>query len=275
MYNTFAALEPVLELHDRYSRTESSPYDNNDLNQEYNSTLENFNNRIKFAKSLTLKFFPKGEKLLEFFYRVVVDLNLKSLQTTEELFEIKKTNTETKKIITEGIIQKEAKRFNKTANSHKWRALFSILGAFGFAALAFWWVHSIPIMESSNDCGDFLCKFFNLNIRSFIFASGLFATMIYACLRSYFANSQNEVSNRQRFNALNSYELLYRVADNKEDKNFIMQKAVECAYSHQPTGFVKQQKDNENPQQTFNIIPNLEKATRTATDTTSGRSGAE
>ena len=280
MYNVFAALKPFSELHSRYPKADISPYDlDSNLNSKYQNALKKFNDEIKEAKSLILKFFPTGEKLLEIFFRLKMNFNFELNQKAEEikrdLEENKKINEKTKELVTEGTIQKEAENFNNTANSHRCRAILSIVGAFALAVLAFGWVVLTPIMGSSNGCEDFLCKFFNLNIRSFIFASGLFATMIYACLRSYFANSQNEVSNRQRFNAMNSYELLYSVADNKEDKNFIMQKAVECAYSHQPTGFVKQQKDNENPQQTFNIIPNLEKVTRTATDKPSGRSGAE
>ncbi len=286
MYTVFAAIDPVLELHTRYSKENLSPYGKDgNLNQEYKSMLTKFNNEIETARSLTWKFFPTGDKNLELFFRLRLDARLELNQIKVDLEESRKINIKTREIITEGTIQKEASRFDATANKHRCRAMFAIFGAFVLSALAFVWVNLIPIMESPKNCvlitksithaipGEFLCKFFKPDIKSFIFSSGLFVTLIYSCLRSYFANSQNEVSNRQRFNALNSYELLYRVATHKEDKSFIIQKAVECAYSHQPTGFVKQPKDNENQQQTFNIIPNLEKTARTTTDNTSGGGG--
>ena len=161
--------------------------------------------------------------------------------------EMKSLLDETRQFVLKNTFKAEAQKFNKTANNHMWRAWASLGLAFLLGGLAILWGVNFSSPTSASTCEtesflqSFLCTFWGLDTRSFLFVAGIWGAGIFASLRSYFANMQNEVNNRHRFNALQSYEILYNAVTTLEDKNFIMTKAVECAYSHQPTGFVKQQ----------------------------------
>ena len=157
---------------------------------------------------------------------------------------------DTQKFVLKTTFKSEAKKFNKTANHHMWRAWISLFFAFLLGGAALWWGINFSAEDYASQCAaekslqSFLCKIWGLDTRIFLFVAGIWGTGIIASLRSYFANLQNETSNRQRFNALQSYGILYKAATSPADKSFIMKQAVECAYSHQPTGFVKPSKES-------------------------------
>ena len=142
--------------------------------------------------------------------------------------------------------------FQKTFDTHKRRAFWSLIGgAVSASVLVVWGVVSQYIFSKSFQiCSSYywldlvFCKLSDIEIRELFIGAVLIAIM-YAFLRSYFANSHAESINRHRCNALQSYQVLHRTAEENE-KEFILQKATEAIYEHVPTGFTKYHKDENN-----------------------------
>ena len=90
--------------------------------------------------------------------------------------------------------------------------------------------------------------YFYLTLKMLISGRVLMSILLIAgffyCLRFYAANNHNAIICDQRANTLESVESLYAASEG-ENKKLILEKALDSATAHQPTGFSKQQSNND------------------------------
>ncbi len=245
MYVSFAAVSEAL-------RFPQEIYHEDHL--ENQKSIESFS--VWFLREI-----EKSEMLIEEALENVVDLRKhirKIANSSEETFEKLKKEFHASKVFVESVtLKSDAMIFRNTADNHRSRARISIGIAILLGAIGLAWGALLSDEALQEICGKrWFCMLSNVGVRGFLLATSILIIGIYASIRSYFAHSQSEANNRQRLNALESYEKMLKLApDDNEARNLILQKAVECIYSHQATGFAKEQKDND--AKTTIVLPHI------------------
>lgn len=74
------------------------------------------------------------------------------------------------------------------------------------------------------------------------------------CARNYMAHKHNEVVNRHRQNALQTFKALVDAAKEPSKQDIILTKAAECIFGHQETGFVKAADSGEGPKSIVEVF---------------------
>lgn len=254
MYLSFEAVHEILKLRKEIFHSRLTPTPT--INQE-----KIRNQFVAFAEKI-----KKSETLIENELSNVIDLRKRIRRTAnfsektegkirQDVENIKAYIENIKAYIEKVTFRSEAMVFKKTADNSRNRARCSIFAAIVLGGIGLAWGILLSDQGLRESCLDSLfCLLLNIGVRGFFLATGILIIGIYASIRSYFAHSQSEANNRQRFNALVSYEKMLELAPSDEAKNMMMQKAVECIYSHQSTGFVKEQQKDSDSKTTF-VLP--------------------
>ena len=160
-------------------------------------------------------------------------------------------------------LEDEASFFEGKASKYKISARLFLFAAFIFLALIIFLPsflsHVLPsVFPKDSEMLDELSKLADKkNVsKSFYFYLALkmilssrmtmfiiFVAGFFSCIRFYAAHSHNVIICDQRTNTLKSFRSLY-AASEVDDKRLVLEKVLDSATAHQPTGFSKQQSDH-------------------------------
>jgi len=175
---------------------------------------------------------------------ILESLQASEKQATETLKEIRQAAAE------QGVSQ-QATYFKDAADeykkaSEKWRQgtiwIALGLGAYGVATSV---IHKIPFVAPTNpyDSAQLIVS------KLVVFFVILFWLLLAS--RNFLANKHNELINRHRQRALQTFRALVDAASDGKAQDIVLSQAAQCIFGPQDTGFSKQQSSNQ-PSQVIN-----------------------
>ena len=149
----------------------------------------------------------------------------------------------------ERIFEKHSIHFKRAEKKHEVVAHFFMGSTALLALLAILWVLNIHCNEwawewlkKSNSCTVDIKDIKSIHHLIYLISErGVFVailfTIIFACLRGYFANSHNKTLNNHRYNCLKTFQYFNEISPDP----YLTMKAVDSVFDHLPTGFTKLQ----------------------------------
>ena len=147
--------------------------------------------------------------------------------------------------------------FKNKSRKYRWNAVYLMLGAIGIAGLAV--LSLLPIAENFFRKNHYSQPSSYVEINNSVFyvnvvletllsgrllLSAILLTGFFYCLRFYAANQHNAIICEQRANTLESFEALYKNVEEDKERLLVVEKVLQSATEHLPTGFSKQQSDS-------------------------------
>ena len=189
-------------------------------------------------------FFKNQENLLVHQKNIMKEILDKALQKITEQEKINK-------------LKIASKIFKDKAKQYRWNAIWFMCGSAVAAGLAvsliikkvfkFYYIEQNSYIEVNNNAL-YVHMILDALLSGRLLLSIIALTGFLYCLRFYAANQHNAIICEQRANTLESFEALYEnVGENKgknEEKYLVVQKVLQSATEHLPTGFSKLQSDS-------------------------------
>ncbi len=154
--------------------------------------------------------------------------------------------------IYEKTFKRQTEHFKKAESKHRWTAILCLLVVLLSASLITAWALNVfcqlSVSSYIKDCDiNIFDEKINGKLNAYAFAYLISNKIIITItlfiilsvfLRGYFANNHNKILNRNRYNALMTYNYLNRVTRGNET---ILQKGTEAMFDQLPTGYTKLQ----------------------------------
>ncbi len=158
-----------------------------------------------------------------------------------------------KEVETVGNLDAQAKNFTAASKKYKKNAVWFLVGAGGifllFVCAIFVltnYFSEVPLSEAK-EAKEYIYFYIALktifSLRVLLSVSLL--VILFASIRFYAANKHNAVVCDQRANTLKSYKALRNSATAGEERLLVLQKILDAATDHQPSGFSKEDKDGD------------------------------
>ena len=142
--------------------------------------------------------------------------------------------------ISSEVFKKKAKEYRNNSKRFLVSAVVLIVGTFLFV---FYQVKPSAISDTGS--GSFYTYLILENLlRGRLLLSIIVLTGFFYCLRFYAASNHNAIVCDQRANTLESFEALYENVEEDKEKLLVVEKVLNSATEHLPTGFSKLQSDS-------------------------------
>lgn len=167
----------------------------------------------------------------------------RTAEVTADLKEHEKTARDTleevRKVAAEQGVSQQAIHFKEESDKHeklarKWRDYTVKTGiGLGLYALATAFAHKWPWLAPATSYETVQLAVSKILIFVVI------AYMLVLCARNFLSHTHNEIVNRQRQNALMTFQALADAARNEDSKDVVLTHAAACIFSPQETGYAK------------------------------------
>ena len=77
--------------------------------------------------------------------------------------------------------------------------------------------------------------------------------------RNYRAQAHNYIVNKNKQNALSTFETFVKASDNDEIKNAVLLQTTKAIFSNSPSGYLKNESDDDSPTQIIEIVKDVSK----------------
>ncbi len=124
-----------------------------------------------------------------------------------------------------------------------------IIIVYSFAA--FWWC---PIKLNE----PYFYHFLQSALPRFTGLIALFYFLVIAS-RNYRAQAHNYIVNKNKQNALSTFETFVKASDNDEIKNAVLLQTTKAIFSNSPSGYLKNESDDDSPTQIIEIVKDVSK----------------
>lgn len=150
-------------------------------------------------------------------------------------------------------ISTHAIHFNTTSNVHRYLSIAWLAAAVGIAILTIIYRESLFFLNQDFKSGEESAYYILKGLSKFLFISIIFL-FIYTCLRQFRAHIHNNVVNRHRTTALQTFQALVEASNDADTKNVVLLKVTEAIFMPVTTGFLTRESESKGSSQLIEIF---------------------
>ena len=184
-------------------------------------------------------------------------ISAKATLHTEKAFELKNIiesiNSKISEKRKEKIFEKHSIHFKQAEKKHGATARFFMWSAVISLIFAIFWISNIYCeskwfagLTEFNSCTVSIEDINSIHPLIYLISErgafvAILLSIVFACLRGYFASSHNKILNNHRYNCVKTFQYFNEISPDP----YLTMKAVDAAFDHLPTGFTKLQSNKE------------------------------